>query len=151
MQVDDEQHIGAAVILLDVTKKKVLLGKRKNAYKAGCYGLPGGRLSVGESLEACAKRELLEEVGIVASHIQYLGVIREWQETYDFIHFTYICTGWSGEITLVEPNKCDGWNWFDIHDLPTPLLPAHIQMIRLYKSFSEKSEQNLVDISRASS
>ena len=64
-----EESIGVPVIILDKTKKKILLGVRKNCYGAGAYGLPGGRLESNEPLEACAKRELLEEAGITAKSL----------------------------------------------------------------------------------
>jgi 8-oxo-dGTP diphosphatase len=27
----------------------------------------------------------------------------------------------SGELKLMEPNKCEKWDWFNINDLPEPL------------------------------
>lgn len=43
-----KQNIGVPVILLK--DKKVLLAKRKNAFGAGLYGFPGGRLSEKETI-----------------------------------------------------------------------------------------------------
>jgi 8-oxo-dGTP diphosphatase len=42
----------------------VLLIERKNAPFAGSWALPGGFLDEHEDLEACARRELLEETGV---------------------------------------------------------------------------------------
>lgn len=43
-----------------------LLVRRKFAPNIGVWGFPGGKLEWGETLAACAARELLEETGIEA-------------------------------------------------------------------------------------
>lgn len=44
---------------------RVLLVLRANAPAEGLYAFPGGRVEPGESLEAAALRELLEETGLI--------------------------------------------------------------------------------------
>jgi 8-oxo-dGTP diphosphatase len=51
----------------------VLLIKRGNALGKGYWSLPGGKLEVGETLQGCAARELLEETGVVADLRQKVG------------------------------------------------------------------------------
>lgn len=41
----------------------------------GTWGLPGGHLEFGESFEACAVREVLEETGLEVHNLQVLTVV----------------------------------------------------------------------------
>jgi len=116
------QPIGVSILLFDKTRKKILLGKRKNSYRSGWYGMPGGRLDLEESLIDCCKRELQEETGIQATSLAYLGVIRELQEGYNFIHFAFTCTDYKGEPKVMEPEKCEAWEWHALNELPTNIL-----------------------------
>jgi len=43
---------------------KYLLGKRKGSHGAGEYSLPGGHIEKWETINDCAKNEVLEETGI---------------------------------------------------------------------------------------
>lgn len=125
-----QENIGSAVIVQD-KDGKVLLGKRKNAYRSGMYGVPGGRIDGNEKAIAAAKRELLEETGLSAKSLEYVGVVKEWQDSYNFIHFVYLCTDWEGNVQLVGPEKCEGWEWFDLDNLPQDVLPGHKDGIEL--------------------
>lgn len=50
----------------------VLLIRRANPPFAGMWALPGGFLEIGEDLEDCARRELLEETGIQGVYLEQL-------------------------------------------------------------------------------
>lgn len=129
-----EQPLGTCVLLLNPEKTQVVLGRRKGGYKAGWLGAPGGHLEVGEGLEACARRELKEETGLEARELKCIGVVRDAQENYDFIHFIFVCTAWEGQLQVGEPEKCAGWDWFPIDALPTPLLPGHAAGVEMLRS-----------------
>ncbi len=131
------EHIGVAIIVFDKTKRKILLGKRKNAYKAGLYGLPGGRVELEESIEQTVRRELKEETNLEDQQITYLGVVRELQITYNFIHF-------DGEVVNQEPEKCEGWEWFKLDKIPEKILPAHLAAIDLFRNPNSPSLRELV-------
>ena len=127
------EPIGVCVIVFDPTGRKILLGKRLGDYKPGTYGLPGGRIEKDEAMESAAHRELQEETGLSAQELRYLGVVREWQGENNFIHFIYGCSDYDGAPETMEPEKCEGWDWYDLNDLPKPLLPGHrwaIQMLQ---------------------
>lgn len=119
------QNIGTPVIVFNSDRSKVLLGKRKNSYKAGEYGLPGGRVEIGEKVVDAANRELMEEVGIIPDKLEFVTTIREFQGDKDFIHIVYATNSFSGTVTNTEPEKCEGWEWYPIQELPSPVLVSH--------------------------
>jgi ADP-ribose pyrophosphatase len=73
------RHSGASAVVPILTEGptlEVLLIKQYR-YAAGgyVYEVPAGRLDPGESPESCAKRELREETGYSAEHVQRLTTI----------------------------------------------------------------------------
>ncbi len=105
---------------------KVLLGKRKGAHGVGSWAPPGGHLEFGESVEACALRELLEETGLATTTVR-LG---SWTENMleggekHYITLFAFFDDCKGQPQLMEPEKCEGWQWFSWDALPEPLFPT---------------------------
>lgn len=136
---EKEQNIGACVFLLHSDQQQILLERRKGGYKAGYFGAPGGHLNVGEALEACARRELFEETGVIARQLQYVGCVRDWQGEFDFFHFVFVCSDYSNTPQLKEPEKGEGWSWYPTHQLPFPVLPGHAAGITFLNHTAEIS------------
>jgi 8-oxo-dGTP diphosphatase len=118
--------VGVAV----VSEGKVLLGKRKGAHGAGCWSFAGGHLEFGETVEECAKREVLEETGLIAHSV----ILGPWtndviEETKHYITLFVFVDQFIGELELREPHKCEGWQWFPWKQLPTPLFPPIVNLI----------------------
>lgn len=121
-QKQDIQKPRVGVGIVVVQEGKVLLGRRKGAHGAGEWSLAGGHLEFGESVEACAKRELAEETGLNALSIElgpWTNDILEADKHYITI-FVFI-PHFEGQLQLLEPHKCEGWHWFEWNALPTPL------------------------------
>jgi len=101
------------------------MGKRKGGLAAGQWAFPGGHLEFEETVEACAVRELKEETGLEAK-VWHLG---GWEET--FFHpdkhyitvFVYV-TEFEGEPQLLEPDKCEGWDWVPVNAIYEPYFPT---------------------------
>jgi 8-oxo-dGTP pyrophosphatase MutT (NUDIX family) len=67
----DTLHFGTAIAIW--YHNQILLDHRRD----GQWGLIGGALELGESLEDCAKREVLEETGLVATNLQLIGTFSD--------------------------------------------------------------------------
>jgi len=125
------QPFGTCAILLN-PESKVLLGKRKNSYKAGYFGLPGGRVELNEPIRTAIHREVLEETGIAIENLKYVGVVRENQGETDFIHFVFVATEVTQVPQVCEPDKCEGWQWQDLASINEEVLAGHRTAIELY-------------------
>ena len=112
--------VGLAVIIKK--DSKYLLGKRKGSHDSGTWQFPGGHLEFFESLEDCAKREVKEEAGMVIANIKFLTITNDFFKTDDKHYITIFMTAESTEEPkLIEPEKCEGWQWFSLEEFPQPL------------------------------
>ncbi len=123
------QPIGTCAVIAN-RRGHILLGKRKNSYKAGTFGLPGGRIELNEPISDAIAREVFEETGMKNIELNFTGVVRENQGSYDFIHFVFTAENVKQEPELCEPDKCEGWQWLEKDDLKQ-VLPGHAAAINL--------------------
>lgn len=62
-------------LALPITSNQVLLGLKKKGLGAGKWNGFGGKVEIGESIEQAARRELEEEVGILATAVDLSGIV----------------------------------------------------------------------------
>jgi 8-oxo-dGTP diphosphatase len=130
--------VGVGVFLYN-SEGKILLGKRKGAHGAGQWSLPGGHLEFKESFGQCCEREVKEEtdIEIGAYDIKKLGFTNDIFEKEDLHYVTLFfrtevyTAGRKNIPKLMEPDKCEGWEWFGLDELPSPLFPALKQIVKL--------------------
>lgn len=101
---------------------KVLLGKRKGSHGAGEYAFPGGHLDYMESFADCAEREVKEECGIEIGSVrfQFLANVTKYAPKH-YVHVGLAGDWKSGKPEVLEPEKCEGWGWYELEKLPEPL------------------------------
>lgn len=110
-----------AVHLLLVKDNKVLLLRRFNTgYEDGNYSVVAGHVDSDEDLKTAMIREAKEEAGIeiTPNNINFASVMHRKSDD-ERIDFFFIADSWEGEITNMEPQKCDDLSWFDINNLPS--------------------------------
>lgn len=104
----------------------ILLGQRRGSHGKNEWGTPGGHQEFGEGYEETALSELEEECGdeITVTRPDFLCVtnLRAYVDLGK--HYTDIgmVSHWiSGDPKLMEPEKCLGWSWHPVDQLPAPL------------------------------
>jgi 8-oxo-dGTP diphosphatase len=132
----DVPKVGVGVIV--IKDGKVLLGKRKNAHGEGSWSFAGGHLDFGESIEECAVREVLEETGLKIKNIRMGPFTNDVfkQENKHYITLFVIADYESGTVKVMEPDKCERWEWFEWNNLPKSLfLPIENLLKQNYNPF----------------
>lgn len=82
---------------------------------------------LGESFEECAAREVKEETGLDIDKIEYLTVTNNVMSKVDKpLHIVAIfMRAYLADPNQTpqnpEPEKCEGWDWYDWRNLPRPL------------------------------
>lgn len=117
---------GANVIILD-NGGRILLHHRVDN---DTWGLPGGAMEIGESLEEAAIREAGEEVGLICRNLKIFNVYSgeklyykypDGNEVYN-VTATYICKDFSGQIVVDETEGKDA-RFFSIDEIPEKISP----------------------------
>ena len=122
-------QIGLGVIL--IREGKILLGKRKSEHEEGTWCAPGGHIEYGETWQECAIRETLEETGLHISNVRLASVTNDLFDTGKHYVTIMACADIGDEEPKVmEPDKCERWDWFDWDDLPEPLFLSEINLIK---------------------
>lgn len=127
----ERPKVGIGVLIVD-KNNRILLGKRKGAHGEGCWAPPGGHLEFGESWEACAQREVLEETGLIIAKPWFYGVTNDvfYESNKHYITIFMHAQYTGGVIQNCEPEKCEGWEWFARNRLPEELFLPLANLMR---------------------
>ncbi len=117
--------VGTGVLLLK--DSRVLLQRRKDNR---LWGIPGGSLEPGESLEETARREVLEEVGLKVSQLHLFQVYSGQGQFYQYpngdqiydVCIAYWSRDFQGELHA-DAEEVIELKFFDIHHLPDDINP----------------------------
>ena len=115
----------AAYLVLEKDGQVLLLRRFNTGYQDGNYSLVAGHFDGGETAKQCIVREAREEAGIAISltdlavvHVMHrLSLVREYFDIY------LRAEKWLGDITNMEPHKCDEFKWCRLDSLPEKVLP----------------------------
>ena len=101
----------ASIICVD-KDGRILLGKRSDNKK---WGYSGGAVEIDEYVEDCAKRELFEEMGLVAEELEFFFVNSGPEAHYIYpngdevsnFEVIYLCRKWHGESKSLDGEMLD--------------------------------------------
>ncbi len=129
--------VGVGVMV--IKDGKVLLGRRKGSHGEGMFAWPGGHLEYMEKIEDCARREVKEETGMEIMNVRFLRLmnLKEYAPKH-YVDIGVIAEWKFGEPRVCEPDRCDGWDWYDLDALPSPLfsaIPSYLEAYRTGRNF----------------
>lgn len=144
----NENITHAAVGVIQRPDGYVLLGRRPEGKPwAGWWEFPGGKIEENESAENALKRELQEELGIVATQLYpWLTRTFDYPEKTVKLHFFRVLN-WQG-----EPHGAEGQtlSWQNPADLQvSPMLPANQPIINALNLPSVYAITNLAELGEA--
>ena len=125
--------VGLGVVI--VRDGKILVGKRQGAH-AQFYSIPGGHVEVGETFEEAAIREIKEETNINIKNPQVIAITNN-MNTYKnegkhYVSIILLVEDSMGEPLLMEPERCENWQWCDPNNLPMPHFDASQRGVECY-------------------
>lgn len=124
-----------ATAIIPFPENKILLIKRNTVPFKGYWGLPGGRMDPGETVEQTIVREVKEETGL---DVKIVGKIGEYIEKgikddvdYEYYPTCFLVRVVGGEIKRQE-SEIQDIKLFNVKELPMPLGFEHDKMINDY-------------------
>jgi ADP-ribose pyrophosphatase YjhB (NUDIX family) len=110
------------------------------------HSIPGGRLHISETFEEGATREVKEETNLNIQNPKVIAVTNNLEtfkeEEIHFISIVLLVKQFSGDLKIMEPDKCEKWLWCDPTNLPEPHFDASSRAVDCYleKLFYKKYE-----------
>lgn len=121
-------QVGASVIV-ENAQGEVLLQKRADNH---LWGYAGGSVELDENVETAARRELLEETGLIAGEMTLFGVFSGPEFHYIYpngdevsnVDIVYLCKDYRGTLKRQE-SEVDDLRFYSAHTLPDNITPPN--------------------------
>ena len=127
--------VGACTLIQDAGSRLLMLRRTDNA----AWGVPGGALEPGESLEQAAIRETREESGLQVTGLSLFDIFSGPEFFYEYpngdqvynVTAVYIVHHYTGKL---QPNHLEHQTagFFDLNELPTPISPPIRPIIKKF-------------------
>ncbi len=119
--------------IIEFQPHKILLIKRDTIPFKSYWGLPGGRVDPGETVEQTVVREVKEETGLDVEIIRKIGDYHE-EGTQDNVEYDYYPACFFVKVISDklkrQENEIQEIKLFDFNDIPKNLAFVHSDMIR---------------------
>ena len=131
--------VGALVIVVN-DSKEILLQQRTSPY--GIWGIPGGLMELGESVEETGRRELFEETGITVGKLNLIDIFSgseyfvkcaNGDEFYSVTMAYYSDEIINGKL-INDENEALELRYFKIDKIPTEMVKSHRKIIEVFRN-----------------
>ena len=117
-----------------LTGTEVLLQLRRNTgYMDGHWAAAAaGHVERGETAYDAAHREAAEEIAVADLALEFVTSMhrtRGGEPIDERIDFFFTARSWTGEPSVVEPEKCAELGWFPLSALPDPVVPHELEVL----------------------
>ncbi|WP_155590923.1 NUDIX hydrolase [Lysinibacillus cavernae] len=127
--------VGASVLIINENNELLLQLRKDNE----CWGLIGGSMELGESLEEVAIREMYEESGLTPNDLELLKVFSGQAFYYQYPHgdevfnvvAAYECRSFTGDLKF-DVEEAIAIDFFPLHQLPKRMSPPDQQILDYY-------------------
>ena len=127
--------IGAGILVFNQNKELLLLHRTDN----DTWGIPGGMMEPGETIEETAKRETVEKTGLEVKSLQFFKIYSGHDQYYLYpngdevynVSVVFLADQPAGEIRL-EKREHSEFNFFPLDALPSPIHPINMKKIEDY-------------------
>jgi DNA polymerase len=124
-----------ATAIMEFPNNKILLIKRGTVVFRGYWGLPGGKVDAGETVEEAVLREVREETGLTVEIVSKIG---EYHESgiqdgieYDYYPTCFFVKRVEGKMRR-QKGEIEQIKLFDLNEIPERLAFKHSAMIQDY-------------------
>ena len=129
--------VGACVLIFNENNQLLLQLRNDNK----CWGLAGGAMELGETLEEVAEREMLEETGLKPLKLDFYKTFSGQDFYYKYPHgdevynvvTAFICTSYIGSLKY-DTHETTNIRFFNITKLPANISPPDQLVIQEFLS-----------------
>ena len=99
---------------------------------------PGGHLEMGETVLETAKRETMEETSLDIDSFELISLANERRylksDGKHYLNVGVMGRYKGGEAKVMEPDKCEKWEWLGLDNLPSNLFEGTELVINNFKN-----------------
>ena len=106
-----------------IDTQRYLYLMRNDPKHPNCWGLPGGKIEVGESIMSAITRECGEELGAMPDYLKLVPLEKFTSADGGFTYHTFFCSV-AAEFKPELNDEHTGWAWLNTGIFPKPMHPG---------------------------